>query len=95
MNNSQVYFVFRLEDQWVPLHEVTATKTVKISNLPEKSKQKLNHQLLFQPERKKQSRKTKRQDLSNLFLTPAEVRLKEAERSGLSSEDCGGNLNPN
>ena len=74
---------FRLPDQWVPLDEVTQTKTVKISNLPEKSKQKLNHQLLFQPERRKQSRKTKRQDDNNLFLTPAEVRVKEARLSSM------------
>merc|ERR550539_1904862 len=67
-----------LPDQWVPLDEVTGRKTVKISNLPEKSKQKLNHQLLFQPERRKQSRKTKRQDNYNLFLTPDEVKRKEA-----------------
>lgn len=72
-----------LPDQWVPLDEVTQTKTVKISNLPEKSKQKLNHQLLFQPERRKQSRKTKRQDDNNLFLTPAEVRVKEARLSSM------------
>ena len=75
MNN---FLCFRLADQWVPLDEVTARKTVKISNLPEKSKQKLNHQLLFQPERRKQSRKTKRQDNYNLFLTPDEVKRKEA-----------------
>ena len=85
MNNFQEYFVFRLPDQWVPLEEVTARKTVKISNLPEKSKQKLNHQLLFQPERKKQSRKTKRQENHNLFLTPDEVKKREAELEAGSS----------
>ena len=78
MNNFQKYFVFRLPDQWVPVEEVTERKTVKISNLPEKSKQKLNHELLFQPQRRKQSRKTKRQDNYNLFLTPDEVKRKEA-----------------
>ena len=84
-NISQEYFVFRLPDQWVPLEEVTGRKTVKISNLPEKSKQKLNHQLLFQPERRKQSRKTKRQDNYNLFLTPDEVKRKEALEAAGSS----------
>jgi len=66
-----------IPDEWVPLEQVEATKTIKICNLPEKSKQKLHHQLLFKPEKGKQSRKTKRVDPKTEFLTPDEVRLQQ------------------
>jgi len=66
-------------DEWVPLEQVVPTKTIKICNLPEKSKQKLHHQLLFKPERGKQSRKTKRVDPKSEFLTPDEVRMNQLD----------------
>lgn len=65
-------FVFRIPDTWVPLEEVSSTKTVKICNLPSSAKQKLYHGVLGQPVRAKQSRKTKRNNNYNPFLTPAE-----------------------
>jgi len=68
-----------LADEWVPLEQVVPTKTIKICNLPEKSKQKLHRQLLFKPERGKQSRKTKRVDPKTEFLTPDEVRMKQLD----------------
>jgi len=68
-----------IADEWVPLEQVEPTKTIKICNLPEKSKQKLHHQLLFKPERGKQSRKTKRVDPKTEFLTPEEVRMQQLD----------------
>ena len=67
-----INFVFRIPDTWVPLEEVSSTKTVKICNLPSSAKQKLYHGVLGQPVRAKQSRKTKRNNDYNPFLTPAE-----------------------
>ena len=63
---------FRIPDTWVPLEEVSTTKTVKICNLPSSAKQRLYHGVLGQPVRPKQSRKTKRNNDYNPFLTPAE-----------------------
>ena len=71
-------FVFRIPDTWVPLEEVSSTKTVKICNLPSCAKQKLYHGVLGQPVRTKQSRKTKRNNDYNPFLTPAECEARAA-----------------
>ena len=88
-----INLVFRLPDTWVPVDEVPATKTVKICNLPESSKQKLRHELMGQPaQRTKQSRKTKRREDFNPFLTPAEAEmrlcLQGTPSSSSSSSSC-------
>jgi len=62
-----------LPDEWVPLEDAQPTKTVKLCNLPEKTKAMLQHELLCKPQRVKQSRKTKRVEPPSVFLTPGEV----------------------
>jgi hypothetical protein len=59
----------------VPLDEVVATKTVRISLLPEAVKARLRSQLLLTAPRSptKQSRKTKWVAPPSHFLTPDEV----------------------
>ncbi len=76
-----INFVFRIPDTWVPLEEVSSTKTVKICNLPSCAKQKLYHGVLGQPVRTKQSRKTKRNNDYNPFLTPAESEARALRHS--------------
>jgi len=49
-----------LPDEWVPLQDAPPVKTVKVCNLPEAAKVRLQHELLFKPKKPKQSRKTKR-----------------------------------
>jgi len=57
-----------LVDEWVPLHTAQTTKSVKVCNLPEAAKQRLQHELLLKPVQKKQSRKNKRVDQLSPFL---------------------------
>jgi zinc finger protein AEBP2 len=57
-----------LVDEWVPLHTAQTTKSVKVCNLPEAAKQRLQHELLLKPVEKKQSRKNKRVDQLSPFL---------------------------
>jgi hypothetical protein len=66
---------FRLPDEWVPLDEVVATKTVRLSLLPEAVKARLRSQLLLTAPRSptKQPRKTKWVAPPSHFLTPDEV----------------------
>jgi len=64
-----------LVDEWVPLHQATTTKTVKVCNLPEAAKARLQHELLLKPQNPKQSRKTKRVEPPSPFLPIAWVPL--------------------
>jgi hypothetical protein len=72
-------FFSRLPDEWVPLEDVVATKTVRLSLLPEAVKARLQHQLMLTAPPTaaagtgKQPRKSKRVEPPSVFLTPDEV----------------------
>jgi hypothetical protein len=60
----------------VPLEDVVARKTVRLSSLPEAVKSRLQHQLMLTAPTAaavKQSRKSKRVEPPSVFLTPDEV----------------------
>jgi hypothetical protein len=78
-------YVYRLADEWVPLEQVVATKTLRLSQLPESVKCRLQQQLRLAPpppaHRPKQARKQKWVEPPSHFLTPDEVAAAEQERS--------------
>lgn len=74
-----------LPDEWVPLQGAPPVKTVKVCNLPEAAKVHLQHELLFKPQKPKQSRKTKRVEPPTTFLSTGE----SSSSSGSSSSHPG------
>ena len=86
----------RLPNEWVPLEQVAATKTVRLSLLPAAAKSRLQQELLLAAPPPlvvppfKQPRKNKRVEPPSVFLTPDEVAASAAVRRLFPSEQFAG-----